>query len=106
MPTTMQDREQAFEALFAHDEEMRFRVAARRDKLFAKWAASRIGASEADLMEAVLGVANGPGHDQAVLDCVGGAFLACGMKPPDGEMAAALDVCGVRARRELMTGPG
>ena len=28
-----QDREKAFEAKFAHDEEMRFKVEARRDKL-------------------------------------------------------------------------
>jgi hypothetical protein len=37
--TTMFDaRERAFEAKFAHDEEVRFRVTARRDRLFAQWA--------------------------------------------------------------------
>jgi len=35
MRTSFQDREQAFEANYAHDEEFRFRVTARRDKLFA-----------------------------------------------------------------------
>ena len=34
--TTFQEREQAFEAKFAHDEEFRFLVTARRVKLFAE----------------------------------------------------------------------
>ena len=38
---TFEDRERAFEAKFAHDEEFRFLVTARRDKLFAQWAAAR-----------------------------------------------------------------
>ena len=32
---TLHDRERAFEAKFAHDDETRFRLLARRDKLFA-----------------------------------------------------------------------
>jgi hypothetical protein len=39
--TTFEDRERAFEAKFAHDEEFRFLVTARRDKLFAQWAGQR-----------------------------------------------------------------
>lgn len=33
------DRESAFENKFAHDAEMRFKILARRDKLFALWVA-------------------------------------------------------------------
>ncbi len=108
MPTTLHDREQGFEAQFAHEEELRFLVTARRDKLFAKWAAAKIGVFEVtaeDLTDAVLAIAGGAGHDQAVLNCVAGAFLACGERPPEGEMAAALELCGQRARRELMQAP-
>jgi len=36
-------REQAFELAFAHDEEVRFRILARRNALMAKWAADRLG---------------------------------------------------------------
>jgi hypothetical protein len=39
------ERERAFEAKFAHDEEFRFRVGARRDRLFAEWAAEMLGLS-------------------------------------------------------------
>ncbi len=37
--TTFDDRERAFEAKFAHDEEMQFRAAMRRNKILALWAA-------------------------------------------------------------------
>lgn len=37
--TQFNNREKAFEAKFAHDEELKFRVAARRNKLLGLWAA-------------------------------------------------------------------
>ncbi|MCB2093586.1 MAG: DUF1476 domain-containing protein [Rhodobacteraceae bacterium] len=41
--TTFDDRENAFENKFAHDEEMQFRAKARRNKLLGLWAAGLIG---------------------------------------------------------------
>lgn len=41
--TTFDDREQAFEAKFAHDEEIRFRAQARCKKLLGLWAAKLLG---------------------------------------------------------------
>lgn len=48
--TTFDDRENAFENKFAHDEEMKFRAEARRNKLVGLWAAGLLGknAAEAD----------------------------------------------------------
>ena len=40
-----EERETAFEAKFAHDEEMQFRAEARRDKLVGLWAAELLGKS-------------------------------------------------------------
>ncbi|MGH6828267.1 MAG: ATPase inhibitor subunit zeta [Rhizomicrobium sp.] len=37
-----EQRERAFEAKWAHEEEMRFRLIARRDELLARWAASEL----------------------------------------------------------------
>jgi len=45
---TMQDREKAFENKYAHDQETKFRVIARRNKLLGQWAAGLLGKSEAD----------------------------------------------------------
>jgi hypothetical protein len=41
--TTFDDRENAFEAKFAHDSEMQFRAEARRNKLLGLWAAGLMG---------------------------------------------------------------
>jgi hypothetical protein len=42
-----QEREQAFEQMFVHDEEARFRVLARRNKLLGQWAATQFSLSGA-----------------------------------------------------------
>jgi Uncharacterized conserved protein len=41
--TNLRDREKAFENMFAHDQEMKFRAEARRNKLLGQWAAERLG---------------------------------------------------------------
>ncbi|OED47888.1 DUF1476 domain-containing protein [Leisingera sp. S232] len=41
--TTFDEREQAFEAKFAHDEEMQFNAQARCNKLLGLWAADLLG---------------------------------------------------------------
>ena len=42
------DREKGFESKFAHDEEMRFKIMNRRNKLLGLWAAAEMGKSGAD----------------------------------------------------------
>ncbi|MGL4527206.1 MAG: DUF1476 domain-containing protein [Aestuariivirga sp.] len=42
------DRKDAFEKKFAHDEELRFKATARRNKLLGVWAAEKLGKSGAD----------------------------------------------------------
>lgn len=41
--TTFDDRENAFENKYAHDQEMQFRAEARRNKLLGLWAAELLG---------------------------------------------------------------
>lgn len=43
--TTFDDRERAFENLFAHDQDMAFRARARSHRDLALWAAHRLGRS-------------------------------------------------------------
>jgi hypothetical protein len=45
--TTFDQREKDFEKKFAHDEELRFRANARRNKLLGLWAAEKLGLSGA-----------------------------------------------------------
>ena len=46
--TTFDKREEGFEKKFAHDEELRFKASARRNKLLGLWAAAKLGLSGAD----------------------------------------------------------
>ncbi|PRX32744.1 hypothetical protein SAMN05216257_10632 [Meinhardsimonia xiamenensis] len=46
--TTFDEREHAFEAKFAHDQEMQFKAQARRNKLLGLWAAELMGKTGED----------------------------------------------------------
>lgn len=46
--TTFDKREEGFERKFAHDEELRFKATARRNKLLGLWAAEKLGMSGPD----------------------------------------------------------
>jgi len=48
MSDAFQDRENTFEKQFAHDEDLRFKAVARRNKAVALWAAETKGLSAAD----------------------------------------------------------
>ena len=44
--TTFDKREEGFEKKFAHDEELRFKATARRNRLLGQWAAEKLGLSD------------------------------------------------------------
>ena len=46
--TMFEKREQGLEWKFAHDEDLRFKATARRDKLLGLWAAEKLGLSGAE----------------------------------------------------------
>lgn len=99
---TFEQRERAFEAKYAYDEEFRFRVTARRDKLFAHWAAEQLHLRDRnELTSRILAVEDGPGHDARLLDLVRHIFLARGVKDLAG-LTTALGQCDEKARLELL----
>ncbi|MCQ8184610.1 DUF1476 domain-containing protein [Parvularcula maris] len=49
--TTFDNREQAFENEFAHDQEKRFKVEAKRDRYVGLWAAEKLGKTAGDADE-------------------------------------------------------
>lgn len=108
MPT-FQDREQAFEAKYAHDEEFRFRVIARRDKLFAHQAADQLALPEqeaAELTTAVLALRDGPGHDTLLIRYMADVFAKHGCADEADNLSTSLDGCAARARQQLLAAPG
>lgn len=68
--TTFEEREKAFEAKYRQDEEFRFKVNSRRNKLLGKWAAGLMGmtgaAVEAYAKEVVHADFTKPGQDDVV----------------------------------------
>ena len=46
--SSMKDREEGFERKFAHDEEVKFKATARRNKLLGLWVAEKLGKTGAD----------------------------------------------------------
>jgi hypothetical protein len=68
--TTFDDRENAFEAKFAHDAEMVFKAEVRRDKLAGLWAAGLLGksgdAADAYAREVVAADMEQPGSEDVV----------------------------------------
>ncbi len=73
--TTFDDREHAFEAKYAHDEEMKFKAQARANKLLGLWAAEKLGktgdAAAAYAVEVVKSDFEEAGHEDVVRKVVG-----------------------------------
>ena len=89
--TTFDKREDGFEKKFAHDEELRFKANARRNKLLGLWAAAQVGRTDADAYakEVVLSDFEEAGDDD-VLRKVKGDFDAKGVKITDQELRAKM----------------
>ncbi len=73
--STFDDREAAFEAKFAHDEEMKFKAEARANKKLGLWAAELLGKSGADAEAYAKSVIAADfeeaGHDDVIRKVVG-----------------------------------
>src|ERR1700750_304411 len=65
--TTFDKREEGFEKKFAHDEELRFKAEARRNKTLGLWAAEKLGlsgaAADAYAKEVVVADFDAPGDN-------------------------------------------
>ena len=65
--TTFDKREEGFEKKFAHDEEMRFKATARRNKMVGLWAAKKLGltgdAADAYAREVIVADFEEPGDE-------------------------------------------
>jgi hypothetical protein len=65
--TTFDKREEGFEKKFAHDEELKFKATARRNKLLGLWAAEKLGlsgpAAEAYAKDVVVSDFDEPGDE-------------------------------------------
>src|SRR5688500_109608 len=107
--TTFDDRERAFETKFAHDEEMKFRVIARRNKLLGHWAAGlmKLSAVEAEsYAKDVVRADFEEAGDEDVIRKILGDLTSAGIECDDSRIREALAHKTVEARRQLMESQG
>jgi hypothetical protein len=103
--TTFDSREKAFEDRFAHDAELQFKVAARRNKLLGHWAANLMGltAEETDAYaKSVVQADFEEAGDEDVIRKVLGDLSARGLGASEADVRAALAASEVEARRQFM----
>ena len=103
------DRERAFETKFARDEEMQFRVIARRNRLLGEWAAGLMGLSEAETAAYAKDVVRADFEevgDEDVIRKVLGDLTAADVEIDEAKIREALDHKTVDARRQLMEAHG
>ena len=105
--TAFDDRRNAFETQFSHDEDLRFKATARRNKLFGLWIAGRLGKSgdeaEAYAKSVVLADFEEAG-DGDVIRKVRNDFQAAGKTLDDGQIARVLSELMEQAVGQIKTG--
>lgn len=107
--TTFDDRERAFETKYARDEEMLFRITARRNKLVGHWAAGKMGltAEEADAYAtAVVQADFEEAGDGDVVRKIVGDLTAAQVEIDEAEVRQAIEDKTAEARRQLIEGLG
>ena len=105
--TNFSDKERAEEAKYARDEEMQFRVAARRNRLLGGWAAEKMGLTPAEAdayAKEVIQADFEEAGDEDVIRKVLGDLTAAGVDVNEAEIRSALEAKSVEARRALMGG--
>ena len=104
MPT-FDDREAAFEAKFVRDEDMAFRVTARRNKLLGHWAAALMKLTPEETSSyatAVIQAEFEEAGDEDVVRKLLGDMTAAGVDIDEATVRQALIDKAVEARRQLM----
>ena len=103
--TQFDDRERAFEAKFARDEEMQFRVIARRNRLLGEWAARRMGLTDAEAEAYSKDVVRSDFEEAGEHDVIRkvlGDLTAAGVDCNEDEVRDALRNKEIDARRQIM----
>lgn len=103
--TTLKDRGEGFENKFARDQELEFRVTARRNRLVGLWAAEKLGrtgeAAEAYAREVVQADLEEAGDEDVVRKLMAD-FDAAGILVSRAELAEVLAAKRAEARAQIL----
>lgn len=105
--STFDEREQGFESKFSHDNELEFRIGARRNRLLGLWAAQLLGIHGVDAESYARNLAeletHAPGDHHTVITKVLEDFKQRGIEMSEHRLRRHLDELGKSARSQIMT---
>ncbi|WP_136163304.1 DUF1476 domain-containing protein [Sphingomonas flavalba] len=99
------ERQRAFEAKFARDEDVAFRITARRNRLVGHWAAEKMNLTpeEADAYaKAVVQADFEEAGDEDVIRKLLGDLTSAGVEVSETEVRQAIEAKAVEARRQFI----
>ena len=105
--TTFDERETAFEEKYAHDEELKFKAKARRDKLLGLWAAEKLGKAGAAAEEYARSLVAAEVQKDSlgqILMTLRTDFDGAGIDIPDREIHKKIDELLAIAVKEMLKG--
>ena len=106
--TTFDRREEGFEAKFAHDEALKFKAEARRNKLLGQWVAEKLGitgdAATAYAKEVVAADFEQPGGDNDVVHKVMRDLAGKGVALTKAQLHAKMDELLEQAVEQVKAG--
>lgn len=103
--TSFADREREFENRFKHDEELRFKTTARRNRMLGQWAAQQLGldAEAADAYARdIASTQFQPGGDLRVLDKLAADLAAHDPSITPARISFELEHFAEQAKQQLM----
>ena len=102
---SMDDRRDAFENKFAHDEELRFKATARRNRLLGQWAAAELGRPDVEeYAKSVVMADFEEAGDGDVIRKVKGDLDAAGKGVTEAEIRRKLDDLMAKAVADIQAG--
>jgi hypothetical protein len=105
--TTFDKREEAFEQQFAHDEELKFKATARRNKLLGLWAAEKLGLTGAEADSYALSIVMHDFEDKSEHDVsrkIRKDFDAKGVDQSDHQIARTMNDFMAKAITDIKAG--
>ena len=102
---TFEDREKEFETRFKHDQELQFKVTARRNRLLGLWAAEKMGLAgdEAAAYAKTIVDAEFSGGDKHVVEKLAADLAAKGQNISAAQVQFELDHFADTAKQQVMS---
>ena len=105
--STFYQREDSFEKRYVHDEELRFKAEARRNKLLGLWAAEKLGKTGAAAQayaDALVAAEVAADADERVVATVKKDFEAAGVDQSEHQIRRTMDEFLAKAKAEIQSG--